>query len=172
MKSFLNLRQQLSSAVSAEYRRIWRGFKFPTTNKKPRRFFNRAVIGRRFTHLREYSCRLIGSALGLYRHMDHGHSLGYASVTHRNMMEHCTRIRRDQVAVLGSLLHIVHIGAATVPVCKLYVWRRKKSHTMANFHFWKHKGPFGFKNVIFKSPQIIFLSNPSYEIWSQDSKMV
>ena len=109
MKSFLNLRQQLSSAVSAEYRRIWRGFKFPTTNKKPRRFFNRAVIGRRLTHLREYSSRLIGSALGLYRHMDHGHSLGYASVTHRNMMEHCTRIRRDQVTVLGSLVDTEHI---------------------------------------------------------------
>ena len=64
------------------------------------------MIGRRLTHLREYSSRLIGSALGLYRHMDHGHSLGYASVTHRNMMEHCTRIRRDQVAVMGSLLRI------------------------------------------------------------------
>ena len=64
------------------------------------------MIGRRLTHLREYSSRLIGAALGLYRHMDHGHSLGYASVIHRNMMEHCTRIRRDQVAVLGSLIDI------------------------------------------------------------------
>ena len=115
MKSFLNLRQQLSSAVSAEYRRVWWSFKIPTTNQKRCQFSTRTVIGRRFTHLREYSSRFIGPALSLYRHMDPYRSLGHASVTHMNMLGQCTQIGRDQSHGLCYLLYSTTKYTAATP---------------------------------------------------------
>ena len=104
MKNFLRQRQQLSSAVSAEYRRVWWSFKIPTANQKQCQFSTRTVIGRRVTHLREYSSRFRGPALSLYRHMDPYPSLGHASVTHLNMMGQCTQVGRDQRRVLCYLI--------------------------------------------------------------------
>ena len=105
-ENFLRQRRQLSSAVSAEYRRVWWSFKIPTTNQKRCQFSTRTVIGRRFTHLREYSSRFRGPALSLYRHMDPYPSLGHASVTHTDMMGQCNQIGRDQSRVLCLLLHV------------------------------------------------------------------
>lgn len=109
MKNFLRQRQQLSSAVSAEYRRVWWSFKIPTTNQKRCQFSTRTVICRRFTHLREYSSRFRGPALSLYRHMDPYPSLGHASVTHLNMMGQCTQLGQDQRRVLWIIDYEVSI---------------------------------------------------------------
>ena len=63
------------------------------------------MIGRRVTHLREYSSRFRGPALSLYRHKDIYPSLGHASVTHTDMMGQCNQIGRDQSRVLCLLLY-------------------------------------------------------------------
>ena len=93
------------SRISREQTSCW-SFKIPTTNQKRCQFSTRTVIGRRFTHLREYSSRFRGPALSLYRHMDPYPSLGHASVTHLNMMGQCTQVGRDQRRVLCYLMSI------------------------------------------------------------------